>query len=91
VRSLEKHIDRIARKIAFGVVSSEEVQAVGPATIVSDSAAPSADSTKKIPSPDSDGAWTVSSSNLEVYLGKPRFPQVRFAALNSVNLIFPCL
>lgn len=66
VRNLEKHIERIARKIAFGVLREREGTV---ATAVSGE--------REKPMPQSDGSnnWLVTPLNLEVFVGKSKYPQ----------------
>jgi len=73
VRSLEKQIERITRKIAFGVVQERENEEERESEREREREEDEEEREKEKPSSDGCGNWTVTEDNLELYVGKPKY------------------
>jgi ATP-dependent Lon protease len=76
VRSLEKHIAKIARKIAFQAVGALETSQQ------EETEAGHTEAEPKV-AKEFEAVYGVTEDNLEEYLGKPKYPEVRMCGRPS--------
>jgi ATP-dependent Lon protease len=78
VRSLEKHIAKIARKIAFQAVGALETSQQQE----TETEAGHTEAEPKV-AKEFEAVYDVTEDNLEEYLGKPKYPEVRMCGRPS--------
>lgn len=75
MRSLEKQIGKIARKIAFKAVGVLETETAEATDITQIEKTPEETTSLKKPK-DFEVVYHITEDNLEEYLGKPKYPEV---------------